>query len=380
MSETDFTRRKSFPGTRGSAFGASLHLFENIESIPVLLFAALLALLALLVSRLDWVNAAVYFLSVLGDWALLAALPRFRKSFGPAQPPTILLAALRLPFALLPLPVTIAAQIVGTALAVYGFWIEPHRLTLTHQTLLSPKLKRDAPPVRILHLGDIHIERMTGREERLIEMVREIKPDLILYSGDFLNLSFVHDEAAHRDCEALWRQISAPLGVFAVSGSPGVDEPLLLQHLLPSLDVQWLCDQRVTIDKDGQQIDVIGINCTHRPFEDAPRLKQVIDGGVERFTILLYHTPDLAPEAAELGIDLQLSGHTHGGQVRLPFYGAIFTSSLYGKKFEVGLRRVRDMVLYVTRGIGMEGKAAPRVRFLCPPEIILWELGPAGQD
>jgi predicted MPP superfamily phosphohydrolase len=241
-------------------------------------------------------------------------------------------------------------------------------------------LKRDAPRVRILHLGDIHIERMTGREERLIQMVQDIKPDLILYSGDFLNLSFVHDENAHQDCDALWSRLSAPLGVFVVSGSPGVDDPLLLQHLLPSLNVHWLRDQRVTIDKAGQQIDVIGINCTHRPFEDGPRLKHVVDGGVERFTILLYHTPDLAPEAANLGIDLQLSGHTHGGQVRLPFYGAIFTSSLYGKKFEVGLRRVRDMILYVTRGIGMEGKAAPRVRFLCPPEIIVWEIGPDGQD
>lgn len=376
MSEFDFTRRKNFPGTRGSAFGAALHQFENIESIPAPLFAALLILPALIVSRVDVVSAIVYYFFVLGDWALLAALPRFRRSFGPSQPPTFLLAALRLPLALLPW-VAIPIQLVGTALVVYGFWIEPHRLTLTRQTLHSSKLKRDAPGLRILHLGDIHIERMTGREERLIEMVRELAPDLILYSGDFLNLSYVHDETAHRDLRMLWSQISAPLGVYAVSGSPGVDEPQLLHQLLPSLDIQWLRDQRVTIDKAGQQIDVVGITCTHRPFDDAPRLAHVLGGGPDRFTILLYHTPDLAPEAAELGIDLQLSGHTHGGQVRLPFYGALFTSSLYGKKFESGLRRVRDMVLYVTRGIGMEGKAAPRVRFLCPPEIILWEVAPA---
>jgi predicted MPP superfamily phosphohydrolase len=89
---------------------------------------------------------------------------------------------------------------------------------------------------------------------------------------------------------------------------------------------------------------------------------------------LLYHTPDLAPEAAEAGIDLQLSGHTHGGQVRLPFFGALFAGSLYGKRYEVGRLSEGALTLYVTRGIGMEGKGAPRVRFLSPPEITLWEL------
>ena len=90
--------------------------------------------------------------------------------------------------------------------------------------------------------------------------------------------------------------------------------------------------------------------------------------------ILLYHTPDLAPEASRLGIDLQLSGHTHGGQVRLPFYGALVTGSLYGKRFEAGRYQLERMVLYVSRGLGLEGAGAPRVRFLCPPEMILWEI------
>jgi predicted MPP superfamily phosphohydrolase len=63
--------------------------------------------------------------------------------------------------------------------------------------------------------------------------------------------------------------------------------------------------------------------------------------------------------------------------VRLPVFGALFTGSLYGKRFESGRRQVGTMTLYVTRGLGLEGKGAPRVRFLCPPEIILWEIGGA---
>jgi predicted MPP superfamily phosphohydrolase len=147
-------------------------------------------------------------------------------------------------------------------------------------------------------------------------------------------------------------------------------------------NIRLLQDELVTISHAGQRIDLIGLACTHRPFVDGPKLQAVLaasrPAGAAPFTILLYHTPDLAPEAAEAGMDLQLSGHTHGGQVRLPGYGAIFAGSLYGKRFESGRMTVGRMELYVTRGIGMEGKGAPRVRFLAPPEIILWEIDGAG--
>jgi predicted MPP superfamily phosphohydrolase len=92
------------------------------------------------------------------------------------------------------------------------------------------------------------------------------------------------------------------------------------------------------------------------------------------FNIFLYHSPDLAPLVQNNGFDLQLSGHTHGGQVRLPFYGAIFAASLYHKAFETGRYLLGQMTLYVTRGLGMEGGIAPRVRFLCRPELIIWEI------
>ena len=94
----------------------------------------------------------------------------------------------------------------------------------------------------------------------------------------------------------------------------------------------------------------------------------------EGFNLLLYHSPDLAPNASRNGIDLQLSGHTHGGQVRLPVIGALYTGSLYGKRFEAGRYLVNGMTLYTSRGLGMEGAIAPRVRLLCRPEIILWEF------
>jgi len=69
-----------------------------------------------------------------------------------------------------------------------------------------------------------------------------------------------------------------------------------------------------------------------------------------------------------------LSGHTHGGQVRIPIWGAFFTGSLYGRKLQSGMYRIHDTLLYISRGIGLEGMGAPRVRFLCSPEIIEWKI------
>jgi predicted MPP superfamily phosphohydrolase len=283
---------------------------------------------------------------------------------------------MRLPFALLPLPYALVMQIIGTLLVVYGFWVEPHRLGVTRQTLRTPKL-RAGQPLRVLHLGDLHAEiAQTRRERQLVELVRACQPDVILFSGDFINLSYLQDKRAWEVARQVLRELDAPLGVFAVSGSPAVDLPDVVAQVLAGLPhVRWLRDELVTLEHAGQNVDLVGLHCTHKPFVDGPRLTTLLgEGARENFTILLYHTPDLAPEAAEAGIDLQLSGHTHGGQVRLPLYGALYAASLYGKRYEMGRRTEGGLTLYVTRGVGLEGAGAPRVRVLCPPEVVLWEI------
>lgn len=381
IKKRDFTNHRSFPGTDNNDFDIVLRVLNGIERMPILIFAALLFLIAWVAALLRWELALELWLFMLGDWILIGLLPRFNKSYGPPQPPVLALAIMRAPFMLLPPVVWIPLEVIGTLLVIYGFWIEPHRLTVTYQTLRSPKLKAGAP-IRILHLGDLHVERVTDRERKLIELVKSMRPDLILFSGDFLNLSYLRDPKAWEACWWVLPQITAPLGVYAVSGSPAVDLDGLVPKLLEGMPWRWLGNEKVTIEQNGQTFEVVGMVCTHKPFVDEPKLKQLLDprdlktdhAGLSKFTILLYHTPDLAPNAAELGIDMQLSGHTHGGQVRLPFYGALFAASLYGKAFESGRRQLEGLTLYVTRGIGMEGAGAPRVRFLCPPEIILWEV------
>jgi predicted MPP superfamily phosphohydrolase len=92
---------------------------------------------------------------------------------------------------------------------------------------------------------------------------------------------------------------------------------------------------------------------------------------VDTTRVFLYHSPELMPEAPANDIDLYLCGHTHGGQVRLPGFGALFTSAATGKRYEMGRYDEGGTTLYVSRGIGLEGYSMPRLRLFCPPEITL---------
>ncbi len=373
IKERDFSHLRKFPGETGNAFDVFLHRVEIVQRIPWPVFALLLLVIAGLVERFNLFSAGILWAFYLVDWGLLAALPLAGRSYGPPQPSVLILAVLRAILAIIPGQLMWLVQLAGTAVVIDAFWIEPQRLTITYQRFTSPKVKA-GKPVRLLHLGDLHVERITGREKRLLKMVEELRPDLILFSGDVLNLSYLHDPQSWADARSILSQIHAPHGVYLVVGSPAVDLPEIMPDLLKDLPLTWLRDEKVTLELGEDQLEILGLTCTHRPHLDSQHLEKLAPRQNERFTILLYHSPDLAPAAARLGIDLQLSGHTHGGQVRLPGLGAIFTGSLYGKAFESGRKQIGPLTLYVTRGIGMEGAAAPRLRFLCPPEVILWEI------
>jgi len=369
----DFSDRTHFPGETGNPLDVILFTVVRLEEIPLSLFILLLALLAGLRFWFSPIPSLSLFFFFLLDWGMLAALPVFKRSFGPAKPPVLALAGLRLVFSIFPFPWMLLLQAAGTLMVMDGFWWEPFDIKVTRQKLSSPKLSPASRSLRLLHLGDLHIERISPRENRLNALIKELDPDVIVFSGDILNLSYRQDSTAIQAARQVIFQWSAPLGVYFVTGSPAVDYPEVVSTLLRDLPVKWLQNEVVPLQFSGSRINLIGLTCSHRPQQDAPLLSGLLPAD-DHFNLLLYHSPDLAPDAAKLGIDLQLSGHTHGGQVRLPFFGALVTGSLYGKRFETGRYLLDHMILYVSRGLGMEGAGAPRVRFLCPPEIILWEI------
>ncbi|MBN1876265.1 MAG: metallophosphoesterase [Anaerolineae bacterium] len=344
--------------------------------------------------RLSLPALAILVFGVL-DWGLLALLPILGLSFGSVGVPLlgitgvrwILSMSLALVQRLAHVP-TVKSAKVGLILLwglnlgilaceVWGLYIEPFRLTVTEIRVDIPTLPTGSS-LRIVHLTDPHIEYTTKRERAILDTVTALEPDLIVLTGDYLNLGHLNDPITRRDTRDFLTHLHAPYGVYAVIGT--VDTPDAMAALFDGLDnIKVLDDALQPISINGTDFYLLGVS-NYTRARDRAALKELhthVPGGAA--TVLLYHTPDLIETAAETGIDLYLAGHTHGGQIRVPFYGAIVTASAYGKQYEMGRYTVGATTLYVSRGLGMEGLGnAPRVRFLCPPEIVVLEVTGTG--
>lgn len=344
------------------------------------------------------IPSLVLLLFCLGDYALLCLLPRVRLSFS-TQIVAPLLASTMVRLGLLwamlfsSMVVRLRARRTGIPARARGLFItflvlnaafsvaqvdayvlEPLLVETTELSLASADLDPDAPPVRVVHLTDTHIERSSYREANVVQRVNALEPDIVVLTGDYLNLSRLDDPVSAEHWRQFVSQLHAPYGTYAVRGSV---EPDLasMAWLVEGTEVTWLEQESVTVDVRGQAVTLAGVACSHRHAEDSARLDRALSGvSADAFTLLLYHSPDLIVQAAEHEVDLYLTGHTHGGQLRLPFYGAIVTGSMYGKAYEAGLYSEGATSMYVSRGIGFEGGGMPRARFLCRPEIASLEL------
>jgi len=226
----------------------------------------------------------------------------------------------------------------------------------------------------VVHITDTHIERSSFREASVVRRVNALEPDIIVFTGDYLNMSNLSDPVSAAHFRQFVAQIEAPYGIYAVRGTVE-PTPASMARLVEGTQVVWLEQEAVTVNVRGQPVTLVGVACSHKQELDAARLTQAMNGVPDSaFTLLAYHSPDLIREAAERQVDLYLGGHTHGGQLRLPFYGALVTCSIYGKQYESGLFEEDGTAMYISRGVGFEGGGMPRARFLCRPEIVSIEL------
>jgi predicted MPP superfamily phosphohydrolase len=230
-----------------------------------------------------------------------------------------------------------------------------------------------------LQLADLHIERLTTREREILRRVKTLRPDLIVLTGDYLNYDYANDARAIREARAFLSQLQAPKGIFAISGSRFVDRPENMAQLFEGLKITVLNDQAQLLKIGAGEIYLMGVNNLDTNPRDRAALETLAKNiPPEAYTLLLYHTPDLIEVAAAHHIDLYLAGHTHGGQIRFPVIGAVLTLSAYGRKYASGRHLLGSTTLYTSRGLGLEGLNLPRARFLCPPEIVVIELGAQG--
>ncbi len=261
------------------------------------------------------------------------------------------------------------------ALLFYGFYIEPFWIDITTTTIPESKLAPGTPPLKIVLFSDIHMERWTRREDDALAKIKSLDPDLVIISGDHINVDFYMPET-YSYLHRFFQGLNARYGVYAVAGS--VDSLPETRQAMAGTAVQLLDNEVKTLTINGQSISLIGVR------SDGDANAEVLNNlspqvPPSALKLLIYHPPDFATEAADAGIDLVLAGHTHGGQIALPFYGALFTASRYGNKYAAGLYNIggpNQTQMYVTRGLGFEGFNTPRSRLFARPELSVINLIP----
>jgi len=253
---------------------------------------------------------------------------------------------------------------IGIICMLYGFLIEPYWLQVNIIPIYTDKL--DHTIFRVVQVSDIHCDKNIRLETRLPDIINDLDPDIIVFTGDSINC----DSALPLFQDTL-SKLNAPLGKFAVTGNWDYAFWSDLDLFVNTGFEELRMDQKM-LEKGDESIVIAGV-----AYEDAENSQKVIGHlDTENFNLLLYHNSVLMDYFGDKNVDLYLCGHTHGGQIALPFYGAMTTLSRHGKKFEAGLYKERRVQLYVNRGVGLEGGLSPKARFLARPEIAVFDIGP----
>ena len=250
------------------------------------------------------------------------------------------------------------------AAAIDAVWVEPQWLEVTRHRIVSEQVDQ---PIRIAVVADLQTDQLTGYEKKVFDQLFDAEPDVILFAGDYLQAgSDSWFELAEQYQSFFggydWK---APLGAYAVGGNTDHPEWIRIFEKTPVH-----CSRKTEVIRNDQ-IQVTGLSMPES-FDTTLRVP-----ATNRFHIVLGHSPDFA--LGEINADLLVAGHTHGGQVQIPFWGPIITLSAVPRAWACGITEIAPgKNLVVSRGIGMERGDAPRIRFWCRPQLMIIDVVPPG--
>ncbi|MBI9113066.1 metallophosphoesterase [Maridesulfovibrio ferrireducens] len=268
-------------------------------------------------------------------------------------------------------------RFVGSVLKLSGMAERGKRNSLKFRTekntIELPELPSSFNGFKILHLSDIHIDGFTDNGAALISLVKSLKYDLCVLTGDYRFLTHNTYEKSSIGMERLIENIHCPQGIYAILGNHDFIEQV---PALEKAGAKVLLNEHTLIEKKGEQLFLAGVDDPH--FYGSHDLERALQSRHNKTTtILLSHSPELFAEAAQSDVDLYLCGHTHGGQICLPGEIPLITHAACPRRITAGRWEYGKMIGYTSRGAGCSGVTA---RFNCPPEATIHTLRKANSE
>ncbi|MFT7619751.1 MAG: putative MPP superfamily phosphohydrolase [Planctomycetota bacterium] len=249
----------------------------------------------------------------------------------------------------------------------YALFVEPNRLQERHEIIIVSKWT-NGETLRIAHISDLQTVGFTERESRALEMINSYEPDLIIFTGDYIAGPFDNVKPAVDAARSFLKALRPKIATIVLDGHSEPDAHRA--NIFAGLDLIHLRNQEQTFAMaDGRKVHVLGLSAYHPhiPLLNRERPK-------EDLFIVASHVPDVTRGMTGKNVDLHLAGHTHGGQIVIPGFGALVTLSSLPRKYARGLHKHGDHWINICAGIGMEGNHAPRIRLFCPPEVTFIEM------
>ncbi|MGC2617875.1 MAG: metallophosphoesterase [Acidobacteriaceae bacterium] len=269
---------------------------------------------------------------------------------------------------------TLGAASLG-GLALYAGEISRHEISVEEPTIHLARLPDAFRGMRIVQISDIHFDEYTEPffVREVVRHVNALRPDMVVLTGDFISFGPMPHAFARKkapECAAILSGIACLQRYASLGNHDCIVGARYVTGPLEDHGIRMLHNKAVPLERDGQRLWLAGLGsacCADSHPETA--LPRAVQSGGEP-VVVLAHEPDVLPEIAKYNVDLMLSGHTHGGQVRIPFLPPL-ALPVYGKNYVEGIFRHGPTQLYVNRGIGAVGLP---FRFRCPPEITVLTL------
>lgn len=252
----------------------------------------------------------------------------------------------------------------------YAREIEPSLLDIHEEIISSSKITSEFNNFKIVQFSDTHIgfHYSLKQLEELVQTINNRNPDIIVFTGDLVDAP--NDYNWNKELIRILGSLKANYGKFWIYGNHdhGGYGTNIVKSVMDRSGFKLLQNQHVTITKAQKSFVLSGIDDVM--LGDPNLEKALYNTDPSLFTVLLAHEPDFADRVIDTHVDIQLSGHSHGGQIRLPFIGHLYTP-LYARKYVQGKHQLENLTLFVTKGIGTTRLP---YRFLCKPEIYEYTL------